>query len=260
MVLTEMAMICPKCGSEYFSTSPTCYACSELMMGQSGKRRLGIRRAATLAVGVILLSIGILLIFLVAGLVHEYAETGVALFGVFLTSVGAGVVSYSLLNIETTLKQFREGSEPSNRLAAGFTAFGFCMLVCATFYVIAAYRVGFSDVPYESLGILIPVSMALIIAGLLRRPRILFKADDAEMDRSTRTIVGLAVLLTGFIVQVFTFVYGYLRSLEVLAVGWVWFFLVGPLFVIAGIAVLWGPMGRPWIPGGYKPSIPREKT
>jgi len=51
---------------------------------------------------------------------------------------------------------------------------------------------------------------------------------------------------------VLTFVYAYLRSLEALAVGWMWFTLMGPLSVIAGIAILWGPMGRPWMPGGYK--------
>jgi len=70
------------------------------------------------------------------------------------------------------------------------------------------------------------------------------------MDGPTMTIVGLAILLTGFIVQVLTFVYAYLRSLEALAVGWMWFTLMGPLLVIAGIAR--GPMGRPWMPGGYK--------
>jgi predicted nucleic acid-binding Zn ribbon protein len=72
--MTEMELICPKCGSEYSSTEATCYACSELMEAPRGRReRLGRLRMLMLTVGVVILWIGVLLIFFHTHIVHDYA-------------------------------------------------------------------------------------------------------------------------------------------------------------------------------------------
>ena len=145
----------------------------------------------------------------------------------------------------------REGKEPSSRAAAGLAAIGFTIMVFATGYVSAAYYIGFSSRWFEVLGTLLPLSMALIVASSLRRPRFLFREDETEMSTSTRSVVGFSILLTGFVVQVVSFCYGYWKSPELVLAGWIWFLLIGPFFVIAGLSILCGPMGRPWIPGGY---------
>ena len=88
-------------------------------------------------------------------LVPENAWNGLSSFGVFVASLGAVVVSYSLLNTQTSLKEFREGKEPSNRAAAGVAAIGFGAMVFATGYVSAAYYVGFSSMSYEAFSSLL---------------------------------------------------------------------------------------------------------
>lgn len=161
-------------------------------------------------------------------------------------------MSYSLLYSKTSLKEFREGKELSNRGAAGAAALGLGMMVFSAYYLNAAYYFEFTPRLFETLGLLLPLSILLIVAGLYRRPRFLFRTEEVELSASRRTTIGLSVLFIGFAVQVITFVYGYGKSLSVLLVGWIWFLLIGPFVVILGIVILWGPMGRPWIPGEHR--------
>ncbi|MCJ7489290.1 MAG: hypothetical protein MUO87_03985 [Thermoplasmata archaeon] len=198
-----------------------------------------------------LVASGVFSALMALSLAPEDGWKGLALFGLFVASLGAGIVSYSLLNTQTSLKDFREGKEPSSRTAAGLAAVGFSIIVFTTGYVSAAYYFGFSSRWFEVLGILLPLSMALIVASSLRRPRFLFREDDREMSTSTRLVVAFSILLVAFVIQVAALCYGYWKSLDVLQVGWMWFILISPLFVIACLVILWRAMGRPWIPGGY---------
>jgi len=211
-------------------------------------------------VGGALFTIGVFLALRTTDLVPEDGWKGLASFGVFVASLGIGIVSYSLFSTQTSLKEFREGKEPSSRAAAGLAAIGFSIMVFATGYVSAAYFVGFSSKWFEVLGTLLPLSIALIVVSSLRRPRFLFRKDETEMSTSTRSVVGFSILLTGFVVQIVTLCYGYWKSPAAVLAGWVWFLLIGPFVVILGIVILWGPMGRPWIPGEHKARNEGEST
>lgn len=245
-------MKCPKCGSEYFSSQPTCFACSRLERQAAGKAELDWRKAITLLLGAAITALGLTLLLKGPDIVPEDGLVGVVTFAVFVVSFGATIVSYSFLHRETSLREFREGMEPSNRAVAVTTALGLGMMVFVVTYLDAALYFEITPRLFEMLGIVLPVSILLIIAGLYRRPRFLFRTETAELSPSRRTTVGTTLLAIGFGVQVLTFVYGYWKSLSVLAIGWIWFFLIGPLIVILSLVVLWGPMGRPWIPGEHR--------
>lgn len=187
-----------------------------------------------------------------SNLVPEDRLNGFVTFCVFIVSFGAIIVSFSFLHSKTSLKEFREGKEPSNRMAAAMSAIGLGMMVFIAGYLNAAYYFEFTPRRFEALGLLLPLSILLIVASLFKRPRFLFRTEEVEMTASRRTSIGMSILVTGFVVQVITFVYGYWKSLNVLLVGWIWFLLIGPFVVILGIVILWGPMGRPWIPGEHR--------
>lgn len=197
------------------------------------------------------IAVGNLLTFKIPDLVPEENWSGAVTFSAFVVSLGVGIASYSLLHVETSLKEFRNGKEPGNRAAAGLLSIGLGMMLFTESHLSAAYHIGFTPRILETLGILLPLSILLIVAGLFRRPRFLFGSEETEWSSSRRSTVGTAILVTGFLIQVVTFIYGYWKSLNVLMVAWVWFLLIGPLVVILGIAILWGPMGRPWIPGSH---------
>ena len=245
-------MKCPKCGSEYFSSAPTCFACSRLERPVAEAEEVGLRRVIGLLLGAILIAIGNPLLLRAPNIVREDVLNGFVTFCAFVISFGASIVSYSLLYSKTSLKEFREGKELSNRGAAGAAALGLGMMVFIPYYLNAAYYFELAPRLFEVLGLLLPLSILLIIAGLYRRPRFLFRAHEVELSASRRTTIGMSILVIGFIVQVITFVYGYWKSLDVLLVGWIWFLLIGPFVVVLGIVILWGPMGRPWIPGEHR--------
>ena len=246
-------MKCPKCGSEYFSSAPTCYACSRLERSVAGKGAVSWRRVLALLLGAIIVATGNALLLRGPDLVPKDALNGIVTSCVLAISFGASVVSYSLLYSKTSLKDFREGKEPSNRGAAGAAALGLGMMVFIAYYLNAAYYFDLSLRLFEVLGLLLPLSMLLIIAGLYRWPRFLFRTHEAELDASRRTTVGRSILAIGFIAQMVIFAYGYWIQSNAVIVAWIYYmFFIGPLVVIAGLAVLWGPMGRPWIPGEHR--------
>ena len=247
-------MKCPKCGSEYFSSAPTCFACSRLERPVAEEEAVGLRRVIGLLLGAILIAIGNPLLLRAPNIVREDVLNGFVTFCAFVISFGASIVSYSLLYSKTSLKEFREGKELSNRGAAGAAALGLGMMVFIPYYLNAAYYFELTPKLFELLGIILPLSILLIIAGLYRRPRFLFRTEQAELSASRRTSVGMSILVAGFGVQVVSFVYAYWMSLDALLVGWIWWsLLIWPLVVILGIVILWGPMGRPWIPGEHRP-------
>ena len=245
-------MKCPKCGSEYFSSAPTCYACSRLEEASVDKIEVNWRRAIAILFGVILLVIGNLLILKGPDLVPDDQLSGFVNFSVFIISFGTVIVFFYFLHSKTSLKEFREGKEPSNRMAAIMLAVGLGMMVFIAYYLNAAYYFDITPRLFEALGLILPLSMLLIVVGLFRRPISLFRTEEVEMTASRRTIIGISTLMIGFVVQAATFAYGYWKSLDVLLVGWIWFLLIGPSVVILGIVILWGPMGRPWIPGEHR--------
>lgn len=244
-------MKCPKCGSEYHSNAPTCYACSRLERSAEGSKWTNWRGASTLSTGVVSIAVGIILVLSAAYLVPDGDWKGLVVFGVFVTSLGASILSYSILYTKTSLRDLRSGKEPGSRLAAGFAATGLGMMLFIEGYLIAAYRIEFSP-SFEALGLLLPLSVALIVTGSFRRPRFLFQSDEVEWGPSRRATVGGSILATGFVIQTATLACGYWMSLETLqSVGWS-LLLLGPFMVIAGLSILWGPMGRPWIPGEHR--------
>ncbi|UCE91300.1 MAG: hypothetical protein JSV90_07775 [Methanobacteriota archaeon] len=246
-------MKCPKCGSEYFSSAPTCYACSRLERPVAEEEEVSWRRAIALLLGAIFIGFGNPLLLIGPDLVPIDARIGFVTFCVFVISFGAGIVSYSLLYSKTSLKEFREGKELSNRGAAGAAALGLGIMVFIPYYLNAAYYFEFTPRLFEVLGLLLPLSILLIIAGLYRRPRFLFRTQEMELDASRRTTIGSSILAIGFIAQMVMFAYGSWRPSDAVIGAWILYMLfIGPIVVIAGIAVLWGPMGRPWIPGEHR--------
>jgi hypothetical protein len=245
-----MVSKCPHCGSEYHSSAPTCFACSRLERAGEGRGRLSARRLLVFAVGAILFTLGVVDVLSTTRLVPEEAWRGMASFGVLLAAIGTALMSYSITYRDISLREFRQGTEPRNRLADAFLAVGCGVMTYATGYVAASSYIGFPSRPLELLGMLLPISAILVVMGGLRLPRVLFRTSEAEMAPAKRAFVGRALLAAGFGVQTVTFLYGYWQSLTVLAIGWVWFMMIGPLIVIIALTILW-PMGRPWIPGGY---------
>ena len=246
-------MKCPKCGSEYFSSAPTCYACSRLERPVAEKEKISWRRAIALLLGTTFIVIGNPLLLRGPDLVPKDTLNGFVTFCVFVISFGASIVSYSLLHSKTSLKEFREGKEPGNRGAAGAAAVGTGMMVFIAYYLNVTYYFEISPRLFEVLGLLLPLSMLMIVAGLYRRPRFLFRTHEVELSASRRTAIGSSILAIGFIAQMVIFAYGSLRQSDAIIGAWIWYmFFVGPVIAIAGIAVLWGPMGRPWIPGEHR--------
>jgi hypothetical protein len=250
-MVMRWTMKCPKCGSEYHSSAQTCYACGRLDRPAKRSWYSDWRKAAAFSTAATLIAAGIILILSAYVLVPDGDWKGLVVFGVFVASFGASVLSYSLLYTRTTLKDLRDGREPGNRVAAGMSSIGLGMMLFAASYMNAAYRIGFTPRLFGALGLVLPLSILLIIASLYRRPRFLFRKEEVEFSSSRRTRVGTSMLFIGFVVQVITFVYWYLaESLTALLIGSIWL-LIGPFMVITAVAIMWGPMGRPWIPGRH---------
>jgi hypothetical protein len=233
-------MKCPNCGSEYYSSGSTCFACSELDRNPKGIRRARWKRRSVRGFGLILSMIGAILLIRGEHLVPDDGVEGLATFAASLSALGIVIIAYSLLYSQTSLKEYREGKEFSNRMAARLTALGIGLITFGTLYILAAVCIGFDSDSVGAVGLVMPLSFILITASLLRLPKALFATEETELRGPLRTLVGTLFIVIGLAIE----------AAAIINFNMMWYWIaivVGPAVILAGLTTLSGPMIRPWI-------------
>jgi MFS family permease len=256
-------MKCPKCGSEYYSSASTCYACSQLERDSNGPRRERRRRVTVRGLGSAMAVIGAYMLIRLPDL-----ERGIGVFAAFpasLVALGIMVLAYGELYSQTSLREYRKGRELSNRMAAILIAVGIGLMVFSVLYVGTAASLGFGPDSVWAVVGLMPLSNVLIAAGLLRRPKRLFATEEneePEMSVSKRRLVGGMTVFMGFAIEA-TAVVCFDLGDTYLFMGYVgvWLALLfGPAMIFTGVAILSGPMMRPWKQGSTKGLRAEERS
>ncbi len=174
-------------------------------------------------------------------------------------------MTYSRLHTQTSLREYRMGRDLSNRMAAILIAIGIGLMTFAVLYVGASVALGFEVDSIWPVIILMTMSNFLIGASILRRPKRLFETEGTEEDEvpvTKRRLAGGVTLLIGFAFEAAAYVCFEQNEPNIIlgSLG-VWLALAfGPAFIFGGIAILWGPMMRPWKQGSTMGLLAEEQS
>ncbi len=247
---------CRMCGSEYYSDGDRCFACGQIAEPHSRVAEDVMKRRKLAILSAIILFVGVF-VALYAG-ARALAQnrdalapqdgvdwSGMSIFGTFLVAVAVGTLLYSLTAVGRHLSAIHAGAEPVNRSQAALLAMGISALVFGAGYFLGA-TLSESSLAWEIAMALPVLATLLIAAALLWTPRAMFDVDEDKgtpMNRRRRR--GWSVLALGVLSELLPPLFGD-RTNPLIP-----FLLLmsGFAVIFAGMAILLGPFGRPWIPG-----------
>lgn len=251
---------CKYCGAEYYSESDRCFACGQKEEAKTEHPSEPVRRWWLLVLGACTVVIGAALCIFAANEAlasdqvtywppRQVDWAGLSVFGLFVMCVGIGITTYSLLAVDYPLWAIRKGAEPSEVRSVALVSAGLSALAFEVGYVLAALAFAIT-VSWEIPSLLLAWTFVAITAGVSRSPPLLFRHDGDELrPRGNRRLWGWCVVVIGLVLELFP----PLLSGDQGTLIPFFTIVLGITVIVTGMGIMFGPMGRPWIPGSGTP-------
>ncbi len=248
---------CSICGTEYHSSSGTCFACGEKRDRREAARGKVPTGYLRLVPGVALLAIGVGVTFYggngyESGIATDYRIDwrSVAAFGVFLASTGIGAMVYPMLIGDAPAWRLREGGFSRNGLAVVTASLGAATLSFATGYLILATVLDTSAGAAWAYALAVAASMVMVTFGYAARPKILFGLDGfEEAPRRNQLMAAACLSAVGTVLEAAAIIYAFTGEEPVNAAIIGWLLVTGAILDLAAAGSIF-PQGRAWVTGG----------